>query len=93
MTRRVDGIWREAMPNNAPNTAVPQNADFITPANRDVGTDRGFAAFPATNFLRTNGNDNPLVEEVESAVRLAPDYFGIHLSPIVAIAHRTLPRQ
>ena len=92
MIRQDENSWREDMSNDgAPNTAVPQGAGFITPPNRDHQAPREDARLDARDILRTNGNDNTLHEEVECAVGRDPNFFRIDLSPILEIAHFTLP--
>jgi hypothetical protein len=93
MIQQVANIWRKDMSNDGdPNTAVPPNAGFITPPNRDLRAPREDAVLHATDFLRTsNGNNNTLQEEVERAVGRDPNFFRIDLSRILVAVHITLP--
>ena len=51
MTRAVEELWRADM-HDAVDTVIPQDVNFIAPANRAVGAERAAVQVPAVDILR-----------------------------------------
>ena len=75
MTRAVEELWRADM-HDAADTVIPQDVNFIAPANRAVGAERAAVQVPAVDILRRAFNSAGLGDG-DVDIPNAADFFGI----------------